>query len=323
LSFQARVGTLSARIERVQAAITPLSMQLAPGVPARAVLSASAPRLDASATFGFLEGNRARFAASLSTAASRIQVIAQGGFSDADMRVTNLVASLAPLDPARAWVGQLLQRVGVPGPELGLAGALHAVFLAVPAERLIGLVRPIFDALRGRIEALLNGILGPIRDGVARLRAALDAIDIAPLLAALDAIHAEVLAQVQALSPDALLGDVLDEVTALKATLAGADPLAPVIGILEAVRDTIARVLGKLSIEALLEIPLEVYDELLAELSRLDVAALITPLRAQLDEIARQVHDGLDETVVAFERLQDALPSGGGGSSASVSVSVA
>ncbi len=323
LSFQAQVGTLSARIERVRTAIAPLSMQLAPGLPARAVLAASAPRLDASATFGFLEGNRARFATSLASAATRIQVIAQAGFTDADTRVANLVASLAPLDPARSWVRQLLERMGVPGLELGVAGALRAIFLAVPAERLIGLVRPIFDALRGRVEALVNGILGPLKDGVARVRAALDAIDLAPLLASLDAIHAEVLAQVQAFSPDALLGDVLDEVTALQATLAGADPLAPVIGILDAVRDTIARVLGKLSVEALLEIPLEVYDELLAELSRLDVAALIAPLRAQLDEIARQVHDGLDETVVAFERLQDALPSGGGGSSASASVSVA
>ncbi len=322
LSFQARVGTLSARIERVGDAIAPLSMQLAPGVPARGILAASAPRLEASATFGFLEGNRARFAASLATAAGRIQGIAQAGFTDADTRVANLVASLAPLDPARAWVRQLLLRVGVPGLELGLAGTLRAVFLSVPPERLVGLVRPIFDALRERIEALVNGVLAPLTDGIARLRVALEAIDLAPLLASLDAIHAEVLAQVEALSPDTLLGEVLGDVAALQATLDGADPLAPVIEILDAVRDTIARVLAKLSLEALLEIPLAVFDELLAELSRLDVAALIAPLRSQLDEIARQVHDGLDETVGAFERLQDALPSGGGGSSVNVSVAV-
>ncbi len=322
LSFQSSAGTRSARIERVRAAIAPLSIQLAPGTPARISLAAAAPQLDASATFGFLEGNRARFASSLAAAATKIQVIAQAGFTDADTRVANLVASIAPLDPARTWVRQLLQRIGVPGLELGLAGALRAILAAVPAERLVALVRPIFDALRGRVEALVNGILDPLKGGVARVRAALDAIDLAPLLESLDAIHAEVLAQVQAFSPEVLLGDVLAEVTALQATLAGADPLAPVIGILNAVRDTIARVLGKLSLESLLEIPLEVYDDLLAQLSRLDVAALIAPLRAQLDEIARQVHDGLDETVEAFERLQDALPSGGGGSSASVSVSV-
>lgn len=322
LSFQSSAGTRSARIERVRAAIAPLSIQLAPGTPARTKLAAAAPQLDASATFGFLEGNRARFATSLAAAATKIQVIAQGGFTDADTRVANLVASIAPLDPTRTWVRQLLQRIGVPGLELGVAGALRAIFAAVPAERLVALVRPIFDALRGRVEALVNGILDPLKGGVARVRAALDAIDLAPLLESLDAIHAEVLAQVQAFSPEALLGDVLAEVTALQATLAGADPLAPLIGILDAVRDTIARVLGKLSLESLLEIPLEVFDELLATLSRLDVAALIAPLRTQLDEIARQVHDGLDETVEAFERLQDALPSGGGGSSASVSVSV-
>jgi hypothetical protein len=81
-------------------------------------------------------------------------------------------------------------------------------------------------------------------------------------------------------------------------------------------------VLAKLSLEKLLATPLAIYDDLLAELSRLDVAALIAPLRAQLDDIARQVDEGLDRTVASFERLQDALPSGGGGSSVDVSVEV-
>ncbi len=322
LSFQARVGTLAARVDRVRSAIGPLSMQLAPEVPARGVLATSAPRLDAAATFGFLEANRARFATSLGVAAGRIQAISQAGFSDADTRVANLIAALAPLDPARSWVRQLLERIGLSGFELGIAGVLRALFTAVPPARLIALVRPIFDALKGRVEALVHGVIDPLRSGIASVRSALAAIDLAPLLQSLDEIHAEVLGQVQALSPDALLGGALGEVNALKATLAGADPLAPVITILTAVRDTIARVLAKLSLEKLLEIPLAVYDEVLAALARLDVAALIAPLRAQLDEIARQVHDGLDRTVGSFERLQEALPSGGGGSSVSVSVSV-
>ncbi|MGQ0648978.1 MAG: hypothetical protein ACT4P7_15590, partial [Gemmatimonadaceae bacterium] len=322
LSFQLRTGSLSARVSRVRAAIGPLSIQVAPELPARALLAASAPRLDAGGTFGFLETNRVRFAAALDVAVTKIQKIAQPGFTDADTRLAHLKASLAPLDPARAWVNQLLTRIGVPGLELGLAGTLRAVFLAVPPARLVALVRPIFDALRGRIEALVNGVLDPLKGGITSVRTALAAIDLAPLLASLDEIHTEVLGQVQALSPNALLGDVLNEVNALKATLAGADPLAPVITILNTVRDTIARVLAKLSLEKLLEVPLAVFDELMAALERLDVAALIAPLRLQLDEIARQVHDGLGKTVESFERLQDALPSGGGGSSVSGSISV-
>jgi hypothetical protein len=322
LDFQGRIATVSARALRVRAAIGPLKTKVAGNAGATLTLSGAEPRLDAAAVFGFLDSNRVRFAAGLAVGTNRLQVIAQAGFSDADVRVTNLKASIAPLDPARAYVRQLLQRIGLSGFELGLGGVVRAFLAVVTPARLVGLVRPIFDALRGRIQALVDAILAPLKAGIASARAALDAIDLAPLLAALDEIHAAVLAQIQALSPDALLGPVLAEVNALKQTLTSADPLAPVLQILNAVRDTIARVLAKLSLEKILEIPLGIYDELLAELSRLDVAALIKPLRDQLDDIARQVDEGLDKTVTSFERLQTALPSGGGGSSVDVDVSV-
>jgi hypothetical protein len=289
---------------------------------AKLSLTNAAAGLDAAGTFGFLDTNRTRFAASLADATNKVQTIAQAGFSDADVRVTNLKAAIAPLDPARTYVRRLLQQVGLSGLELGLAGVLRAFFTIVSPSRLVGLVRPIFDALSGRVQALVDAVLAPLKAGVASVRSALDAIDLAPLIQALDAIHAEVLSQIQLLSPDALLGPVIADVNALKQTLTSADPLAPVIQILNAVRDTIARVLSKLSLETILATPLAVFDELLTELSRLDVAKLVAPIRAQLDDIAKQVDTGLDETVVSFQRLQAALPSGGGGSSASGSVSV-
>ena len=310
LDFQSRTANAAARVTSVRAAIAPLKARIGNDSPAAAILSAAEPRLDATAVFGFLETNRARFAADLATATQRIQVIAQAGFSDADVRVANLKASIAPLDPARSYVRRLLAQLGLTGFELGLAGVMRALLAVVTPSRIVGLVRPIFDALRDRVQTLLNGILGPLKDGVARVRAALDAIDLAPLLAALDAIHAEVIAQIQLLSPDALLGPTLAEVTALKTTLAAADPLAPVLQILNGVRDAIARVLAKLSLETILATPLAIYDELLTDLSKLDVATLIAPLLAELEDIATQVDDGLDKTVTAFERLQAALPSG-------------
>ncbi|HEY9227486.1 MAG TPA: hypothetical protein VIP11_12605 [Gemmatimonadaceae bacterium] len=323
LNFQGggRVPTVVARVIRARAAIEPLKVRLGDS-PAVASLAAAEPRLDAAGVFAFLDTNRARFAASLGDATNRIQVIAQAGFSDADVRITNLIAATAPLDPARSYVRRLLQRLGLTGFELGLAGVLRAFLAIVPPSRLVGLVRPIFDALKGRVQALVDAVLAPLKAGVASVRAALDAIDLAPLIEALDAIHAEVLSQIQALSPDALLGPILGEVNALKETLTTADPLDPVLDILNAVRDAVSRVLAKLSLEKILATPLAIYDELLTELSRLDIAALIAPLRAQLDDIAKQVDEGLDKTVVSFQRLQAALPSGGGGSSVDVSVEV-
>jgi hypothetical protein len=54
----------------------------------------------------------------------------------------------------------------------------------------------------------------------------------------------------------------------------------------------------------------------------LNISALLGPVLDALDNIAVQVDQGLDETVEAFKRLQEALPPPGGGSSGSVSVSV-
>lgn len=321
LDFQSRVAAVTTRVLAVRAAVPALVARLG-DTPQTVTLGATDAMLDAGTVFGFLEANRARFSASLATATGKIGAITQAGFSDADVRVANLAAAISPLNPARSYVRRVLQQVGLSGFELGLAGVLRAFFTIVTPARLIGLVRPVFDALKGRVQALVDAILDPLKNGIASVRAALDAIDLAPLLASLDAIHAAVLSDIEAFSPDALLGSVLASVTALKATLTSADPLAPVLEILNGVRDTIARVLAKLSLETILATPLAIYDEVLKDLSALDVAKLIAPLRAELDDIAHQVDDGLDKTVASFQRLQAALPGGGGGSSASGAVTV-
>jgi len=60
----------------------------------------------------------------------------------------------------------------------------------------------------------------------------------------------------------------------------------------------------------------------LDELGALNVEVLLAPLLARLDQIAVQLDAGLTVTFDAFEELQAALPSAGGGSSVSVSVDV-
>jgi hypothetical protein len=79
-------------------------------------------------------------------------------------------------------------------------------------------------------------------------------------------------------------------------------------------------VLEKLSAQQMLASPLAIYREVLAAFDALDIGALLAPIFDLIDSIARQVDEGLDETVGAFQGLQAALPSGGGGSSASVAL---
>ena len=75
-----------------------------------------------------------------------------------------------------------------------------------------------------------------------------------------------------------------------------------------------------MSAEQLLHSPLAIYRSLVNALSALNISALLAPVLDAVDVIGQQVDQGLDDTVTAFRGLQAALPSGGGGSSVSVSV---
>jgi hypothetical protein len=91
--------------------------------------------------------------------------------------------------------------------------------------------------------------------------------------------------------------------------------------VLNALRDLIAKILQKLNLETLLATPLAIYDQIVKDLEKININGLLNPVFDQLDNIAKQVDQGLGDTVTAFKRLQAALPGGGGGS-ASVSVAV-
>jgi hypothetical protein len=122
------------------------------------------------------------------------------------------------------------------------------------------------------------------------------------------------------LSPTKLLAAPLAAVAGLKAQVAAFDPLHALLTVLDALRDTVARVLAKLDTQALLADPLAIYREIVDALDALNVQALMGPVLDLLDSIAHDVDQGLGDTVAAFQRLQDALPAGGGGSSASVAI---
>jgi hypothetical protein len=128
--------------------------------------------------------------------------------------------------------------------------------------------------------------------------------------------------EIEVLHPDSLLAGSLGAWSAAQADVAAFDPLGDVEEALEEVGDRAAAVVSKLDPRALLATPIEIFDLVLTDLERLDVSSLLTPLFDQLDAIAAQVDTGLEGTVVAFKRLQDALPSQVGSTSVSGSASV-
>jgi hypothetical protein len=307
------LGALTARIvQRVgelQAPAAALQAALPADAPARARLAAAMARLNIGDTLGALDSNRARYLAMLSQSATAAETLRRTGFSDVDVTLANLRTALGPLASAADTLRRILGALGL-GVDGGVAGVLRSLLAVVSPPRLTGVAMPLFVALRGRLTALLTAILTPLRDGIAKLRSVIDAIDLAPLSAALDSVFEEVRAQILALHPDQVLAEPLAALRALQQAIVAQDPLAPVIAIVTAVRDAVARVAGKLDLTALLETPLAIYDSILAALAALDVRTLIEPVLAQLDEVARQVDDGLDRTVTAFKDLQAALPDG-------------
>jgi hypothetical protein len=318
----AALGTeLATRTNALGQAVDDLIARLPADHAGRLALEAARPRLDIGAALGALEANRQRYAAALAQTARFAEELSRTGLSEVDVALADLREVVAPLAQARAKVQELLSLIGI-APGAGIAGVLRQVLAVAPPARLAGMATPIVQALRDRVDALLTAILTPIKDGIGHIRTTVDAIDLTPLREAVDAIVNEIVQQLQTLHPDELLREPIEAFEELKQTLVDADPLATIIEILTNLRNLIDQVLTKLELETLLASPLAIYDHILAELGKLNLEGLLDPVFDQLDVIAQQVDEGLDSTVTSFERLQDALPEGGGGSGGSASVGV-
>jgi hypothetical protein len=334
-----RAGRMSGSVERTRgavAAVDPagLTAGLAPRVAAlrravetlpgdaRAHLSAAVGGLLPEETLARLAANRDRYLAVLGTAAAAAEMLRRTGLSEADAAVARLRATVDPVRALTSFFQSLLARTGVPGVEGGLAGIARAVVDAVPPERIAALIAPLLRALHGRVAALLDALAAPLKDGIAEIIRVVESFDLTPLREALEGVQREVRGQVEALSPDQLLGDVLAGFRDLRAEVAGFDPLAPVIAVLNGLRDAAARLLEKLDVEAILAEPIAIYEDILGLLGQLDLEVLFGPVMERLVALQGQVEEGLERTVTAFERLQESLPASVGSTSTSGSVSV-
>lgn len=322
LDIAAALAPIAAPMQAVAQAAGRAASRLDPVDPNRRALEAAVPRLDAGAIAADLSVGRQRLRGLLATAAGLAEGFKANGFSEVDTAAAAVNDALSPARPLAATVRRVLAAIGLAPERLSVGDVVRTLLASAPPERLVGVVSPLLDALRERLDALIVGAIAPATAAIDELRGLIDAIDLSPLSDGVDAVVDAVKAELAPLHPRALLDPPVSALTDLRDALATADPLAPILAILNGVRDTVARVLGKLDLEKLLETPLAIYDEIVAALGRIDPGALLSPLLDLLDSLAHDVDAGLDETVVAFKRLQDALPAGGGGSSVSVSASV-
>jgi hypothetical protein len=212
--------------------------------------------------------------------------------------------------------------MGLVGTRLGLREIVNRVFAAASPQRLAAIASPIVLAFRERILALLNSLVSPLRNAINDVLGFIDAFDLTPFRESVDSIYQAARDQIEAFHPDRILGEVLTAFREAQQQVAAFNPLEQVTAALTALRDSVARILGKLKASEILATPIELYEEIVALLGQLDVQSLIGPVLDAIDAIAAQVDQGLDDTVSAFERLQDALPDSVGSTSLSASVSV-
>ena len=302
----------------VRSALAALLARLGAQPADQARFQALAERLDLGPALARLAGNRDRFLARLQQAGALAETLRRTGLSEADQAAAQLRAALAPLLQLLSQARTLARKLGITDVDHGLVAMVRSVFEVLPPARLAGLIAPLFAALHGRVLALIDAVLLPVKAAITRLGSLIDAIDLAPLVAVLQAVYDEVLADLQALSPATLLATPLAAFAALQIRIAGFNPLAPLLTLLDALRDAAARVLAKLSAQQLLASPLAIYQALLGVLGQLDISRLLAPVFDSVDVIAKQVDEGLDATLSAFQGLQAALPgsagSGGGAS---------
>ena len=313
-AIQASAGADVARLSALVAAL--------PAGTARDRLTVAVAAVDIGVDLRQIAANHARYVDFLARSETAAANLAAKGFGEVDTVGGTLRAGFAPLLPLVEAPREALRRIGFTRLDDGLAGLMAELFAVATPERLAGILAPVFAALHGRVEALLDGFIQPIRDLIDDLLGIVDTFDLSRLTDALDDVHAAVRAEIADFHPDALLGEAKTAFAEARAAIAAFDPLGPVNDTLKALKETIGRVLDKLDGDALLRTPIEIFETILGLLESLDLGALLDPLLDRLDAIAAQVSTGLEDTVDSFGRLQKALPSQVGSTSVSGSVSV-
>ncbi len=277
-------------------------------------------RFDVRGSLVAMETRRSAYLIRLEASGGAMETLRRTGISEVDVASAGIRDAFSPLSFLADIPRRALARLGITVSELTLPAIVEAVFQEATPERIVAILEPVFTAIQGRVLAIVDAVLTPLKDGITQLESLFATFDLTPLVADVQGIVDEVKAQVSALSPATLLAEPLAAFTALREEVAGFDPLGPLLQILEGVRDAVARVLSRLDSKVLLETPLALYNEVLGALDSIDLQNVLKPVLDSLEDLAVQVDEGLASTLTAFEHLQDALPGGGGGSSSSASV---
>jgi hypothetical protein len=143
---------------------------------------------------------------------------------------------------------------------------------------------------------------------VDQVHSTLDLLDVEPLIAELEALHAERRTQLAQLRPSTQLADVVTSLRAIDKDIRTFDPFADVRPALDALNAAADDVATKLRPSVLLAPVMASYDRTAGALAAIDIDQLFGPILDALDQITTDVEDGVGDVGTAFGKLQAALP---------------
>ena len=240
------------------------------------------------------------------SAASALAAIDLGAASAA---VDRLSAAFEPLRVVREWLVAWVRRAGVVE-EQDLGAGIRAA-LAIVGEQVRTTAGARLEAqLRGALRTAANATADALQAALADVGSTMDLLDLEPMLADLEAMHAERRTELARLRPSTQLADTVAELRALDEEIRTFDPFSAVRPAVEALSGAAETAATELRPTVLLAPVLDSYERATGALVAIDVDDLFGPILEALTEVSGMVENGVGDVRDAFVRLQAALPGG-------------
>ena len=258
---------------------------------------------------GTLAENRRRYQIGLDADATVVTGLAASGRSEVTEAAAKLQVALAPLGAFPAKLRSLLETVGLNPGGRTFRAVLPDLLSAAGPGGLTPALTDLVGAARGKLVEALDGVVGSGLAALDSVAGLLALLDLTPIVAELTALQTQVHDEVAQLTPEALLGDVVDGADEVIHRLHDFDPLAPVRQVITSAKEAADSVFESARPTVVFSPVIDLHHEVVGIASGLDVVALLRPVLDALDGIAVQLDVGLDKTGDALKELQDALPS--------------
>ncbi len=253
-----------------------------------------------------------RYARELTAQLGEIETLATSGFSEILSVAEALREGLRPLVMVQQRFADMLRQFGL-DPDgkspleiiADILGLLRPSTILEPLQSLLATV-----ALK-IFELVEQGLIEPIKAGIAELQTAIDRIDITFIVTELSSVHAVLRSEINALRPSLLLAEPLSAFEALQTRIADYDPLQSVRAVIDAFKAAVAELTdpdSPLRPTILLDALLTTYESILSMAGDLNIREVLQPILDELQAISGQLDEGLERSGEAFGRLKEALP---------------